>query len=266
MISIKQSKIFLLFSVLPLISIEIIGQTKNFNTENEYWFQGNLQLMNNEIIDGELNYNFVSQILRVRKPGKIENFIAENVVFFELQYEDGTKKTFYSLPYKDGTSDRDKPIFFSVVHEAKGVAILSRFIFELKDPNWLLENAVGLNNVPIVDPKFENVKEWIYLIDASGKITPYLEGKKSKSFNLSLAHDISNPDAYRIRSHDRKFEKSKSEEEVKQFKVIDKNALYEFTGDYFYDIEDFIDRNNLKSNTIKGLIKIIDHYSKIKDR
>ena len=282
MIAIKQPGLLLLFCTSLLVSFKSLGQFKNYNTENERWFPGTVRTMENETLEGELNYNFVSQALRLRQPGQIETLNAEQVIYFELEQENNAPKVFYSLPYKDEAFDRERSVFFSVIHEGKGIALLSRYLFEFKDNHWLLDpsNSTSTQTTdlqPVVtDLKIEKIMEVVYIANASGSIRPYLEGKKSKNFSLynlnyqerliEAAEEDEHPGKRELKYNEKKFKESKTAKEVKNFKIIDKNALSESTGAEFRRLESFIERNNIQLNTIEGLIEVVDHYSKIKGR
>ncbi len=269
MIHTRHCRLLLLFCSSLLFSLKVPGQFKNYNTENEYWSPGAIQLIDKETIEGELNYNFVSQTLRIRRSDQIETFNAREVLLFNLIQEDGNRKTFYSLPYKDEAFDRERPVFFYVIYEGKGIALLSRNVLEFRNTQLSDDPAAAFYILPTAN-KVESIKEVIYLANALGSIKPYLEGKKSTDFNFTPTYrsypTASSDGNYKLEHDEKKFEESQLENKVRKFKVVDKRLLSESLGSDFYKVEDFMKENNVKSNTVEGLVRIMDYYSENKDQ
>ncbi|MEM6524658.1 MAG: hypothetical protein AAF693_12725 [Bacteroidota bacterium] len=252
-----------------LVPNAIHGQFKNYNTENEQWFQGRIKLLSGRSIDGELNYNFVSQVLRLRESNNIEIYNAEEVLFFLLITSNDESELYYSLPYLDQDYGRKRAVFFKVLHETKKLAILSRLIFEFKDRNWPLDsnpNAANSLSIAPADYKVEKVQEVIYLADNKGTIRHYMEGKKSKSLSSTLGYDES---FYRaggksvLKYNDDKFKSSQVDRDVRKYKVIDKDIVLEFLDDEYYNVQEYIKENQINLSTIKGLIQILDFYEEL---
>ncbi|MCG8385041.1 MAG: hypothetical protein MJA30_05835 [Cytophagales bacterium] len=280
MIIVKRPSLFLFLGTGLLISFQSLGQFENYNTENERWFPGTVQTMDNKILTGELNYNFVSQALRLRQSGQIETLNAEKVMYFELEPGESTQKVFYSLPYKDESRDRERAVFFEVVHEGKGLALLSRHVFEMKEKRRPINNDPLSNNPPsFYLDRSESVTQVIYLANASGVIKPYLVGRAKKWTDFLLRNPHPNAMAmdpglqpgyeneeYNLKYNEKKLKESNADKEVKRFKFIDKNALSESIGADFHRLEYFIESNKIQLNTIEGLILVVNQYSKINNR
>ena len=168
-----------------------LSQFKNYNIENQQCFSGRVKLLDGETIDGELNHNFVSQVLRLRRIDKIEIYNAEEVLLFLLEKSDKEPDLYYSIPYMDQKNGRKRAVFFELLYENNELAILSRLIFEFKDRNWLFHANTNnpLSAVLPTDYKIEKVWERIYMANTRGTIRPYMEGKKSKNLSSTFGFD-----------------------------------------------------------------------------
>ncbi|MEM9391374.1 MAG: hypothetical protein AAGA02_12925 [Bacteroidota bacterium] len=262
--------IFLSVMLTSYVGIQsALSQFKNYNTENEQWFSGRVKLLGGKTIDGELNYNFVSQVLRLRKTDKIEIYNAEEVLLFLLEKSDEEPNLYYSLPYMDQEYGRKRAVFFEVLYENNELAILSRLIFEFKDRNWLFDSNTNnpLSTVPPTDYKIEKVWERIYMANTKGTIRPYMEGKKSKNLSSTFGFNEGSSRAdgkSTLKYNESKFKKSKADKEVRRYRLINKNVLSEFFDSEYYDVQDYINESNVELNTIEGLVEVFDFYANLK--
>lgn len=248
------STLFLIFSAFPLF-----GQFKNYNTENEKWFEGQIELLNGDKLNGQLNYNFVSSVLRMKEAADTIIYTSEKVLFFELYNETGEVKRFYSLPFDPGNAGRDIPTFFQVVFEDKEFALLSKHHLEYR------EKQISNQGQYYGTSKVEKVFEVLYVADANGNILPFLKRKKSameNNFDWDGRMFLDNQSG--LEYNDRKLESSSTAREVKKYKFVDKQALSQVLSiDKYGKMEQHAKKEKLKLNVRKDLIKALSYYSSI---
>ena len=232
-------------------------QFKNYNTESEFIYPGTIKLLDGEVIIGNLNYIFVS--------GVVTNIVdtitygAEQVLFFELKDEESqSKQQFYSLPYDVNNSGRNGAVFFEVLHENKQVAILSRHYVETKQRKRRVGAAVnGVGGFIPMNQRKEKVFQEIYIATKTGQIWPYLKVRKSTSIQYSLKQHAEY-------SENRKYEESKTDKEVSNYRITNDKVISDLCGRYYDDVQDFRVENNYQLNRVEDLILILDYYADIK--
>lgn len=251
-----KSTIAFLTLFLPLI---VCGQFKNYNTENEKWFDGEIVLLNGDKLKGQLNYNFVSSVLRMKEAGNTIIYTSEKVLFFELYNERGYVKRFYSLPFDPGNAGRDIPTFFEVVYEDKEFALLSRHQLEYSEKQiYNQDHHYGTSKV-------EKVFEVLYIADTKGNISPFLKRKKSAVDNsFDWDGKLISVDKPGLEYNERKLASSSTKKEVKKYKFVDKQALSQvLSRDKYEKMEQYRKEEKLKLNVRKDLIKALSYYSSI---
>ncbi|MTI20672.1 hypothetical protein E1176_06535 [Fulvivirga sp. RKSG066] len=238
------------------------GQFKNFNTENALWYEGNVLLLDGSTVEGQLNFNFVSGVLRVKQGGAPEIFTSEKVLSFEF-YKAGENQTFYSLPYDQGDTGRDVPTYFEVVYQLDNIAVLSRHSFEFSHKNFLAGNEYSNYSeddrlLDLAERK-ETIYQTIYLADNRGNIIPYLSKKKkaNRSYELFGFHEEG------IEYDERKFRESQLEKEVKVFSYVEKDALDKVVDDKLTHVKSFIKKEKLNPKTLEDLISILAFYNEL---
>ena len=233
------------------------GQYKNFNTEESIWRDGVIKLEDGQAIQGEINFNFVSDVLKVRQsedePGEIFN--PNKVLYFELK-EGDQKALFYSLPYDFNEDGRYKPAFFEVVYQNGKDVLLARHILEYKEDDFVNDPVLGYTH----NPKQEDVYRTIYLA-TGGEIVPVLKGRVKDFWSfifdrgMALGSDKYNESA--------KYSKSKTDKEKVKYKNILKEDLGMLFPDAYYDLKKFIKANKIDMDKVEGWKSIIDYKNQL---
>ncbi len=112
----------------------------------------------------------------------------------------------------------------------------------------------------------EKVYEKIYIANPGHGIILYMEGKKSVSreYFYSTRYQGATEQTYYKYNDKDKFKESQTEKERKRYKVLNKKAISMLTGSNYYDIKSYISEYAIKTNTIEGLIQVMDYYEKLK--
>ncbi|WP_185154262.1 hypothetical protein [Fulvivirga sp. M361] len=99
------------FLAVCSITSSTFCQYKNFNTEAAIWHDGEVQLSNGDMRYGQLNYNFIMNIVTL-KNDSLETYNPEEVQYFKFKDTLGaTLATFYSLPYDIHGTGRQGAVF-----------------------------------------------------------------------------------------------------------------------------------------------------------
>ena len=270
-------RIFVLLFLMSLnATYHVNGQFTNFDTESAIWYDGEIQLANGEEKYGKLNYNFISNIVLL-KSDKLGTYNPEEVALFKVKDSTGAMKaTYYSLPYDVYNTERQGAVFFEVVFEKGTTAVLSRHDLEVKNRNILLDpwqtvpaNTSQTNTGMPIYKKIEKVHHTLYIADMGSGIKPFMEGVK-KSYNWTsfifpdyTDYTTSYREAYKYQSDD-KLDQSITEKERKRYKILDKRTLSTFTNSHYDNVKNYISSNGIKTNTIEGLIEVMDYYEQLK--
>ncbi len=242
-------------------TIQLFGQFQNYNTENSEWYEGEVQLLEGGIVKGDFNYNFVSDVLRIKQGEKIKVISPEKILMFQLKGEN-QKKIFYVLPY-DWGQGRNVPTFFEVVHQTDEMAILSKHSMEFihKDffDNQVYKDYSKDDRVIDLAEKREKIYETIYLADSQGNILPYLTKKKTVTRNVELFGFYEEGVDYDNSSLNR----SNTEIQVEKYKYLDKDALEKTFQHNFNILKKYIKRQKLDTRRVKDLISVVEYYSSV---
>ena len=173
--SLTKHEIVLFTLVLTLISLASNAQFKNFNTEEQNWYQGEIHLNSGEIIKSYVNYNFVMDVVRHKNEKGIEAHNSRKVSFFTY-YDPHSKSTrkFYTLPFRADEFGRKVPFFFEALFESQNLAILSRLSLNENNQgvsdlaNFYLIQTTG-RSIKFREFRLEFVRENIFLADKKRK-------------------------------------------------------------------------------------------------
>jgi hypothetical protein len=212
------------------------------------WREGRVMLSNGNELSGLVRFDDNSGILTFQDGDISKTLIARSVAGFEF-YDEGTKKqrVFISIEYDDGLTT-SKFYFFEMLKETETFAILSKV-----DPIDVQMKSTG--SAPYLGPSGQHMPgttfrsteihqtETVFIMDANGGIKPYVR---------IFEREVSDLFGDRKRSRN---------------KFVDKKLLETYTGNYFAQLEDYAEKNDL-SFKIKGdLLKVIDYYTElIKDQ
>lgn len=235
------------------------GQFKNFNTEESIWNPGTIKLENGEEIRAELNYNFITGVLKARNSDKETGVVytANKVVYFELLAEN-KKLLFYSLPFDFEGMGHYTPAFFEIIYQNGDNALLSRHDFEYKERQHQSSNDYMVNAVALTVHK-EKVYRTIYLA-ANGEIYPLLRGKVDKSVSVNYEKDFGNS---KLEYNESRFEDSKTKREEVIYKSILKKDIGEIYPEVYYEMKDFIKDNKIDMDKVEGWKSIIDYKNRL---
>lgn len=223
-----------------MIPLEAFCQIKHFNTESEYWFDGVLYLKDGRSFNGDINYIFVNDLVRIRNSrGQIKTLVASNVSEFVL-FDSLEDRRFYALPYDVASNGIKVPLFFEALYSNESYSVLSRHVVKHKivDNRTSGQDFSGMGAVPV-----EKVYQVIYLADTQGKIMALLERRKSLRF-IHQSDYI--PNKVFSNYENAKFKKSATQKEVKKYcRAKDEKSTYENS---FLDLDliDITDQANFK--------------------
>lgn len=248
-----------------MISFEVKAQFKNYNTEKEIWKEGVLYPISGEKIEGEINYNFVVDQVRVRAPGREEQiFVPHSVNYFIV--EDSTEvQVSYSLQFDYLKKGNRVYTIFHKLFSNEHYMLLMKHITENEYKKFYQNNQLSVNTYGSTDGYFQNYYEEkviriIYIASKNGDIVPCLEKKvkRTQTYDwLSYVNPIgyhNNPTKYKSK----KLKKSVTDKEVKKYKLVDRQELKDFFGHYYFRLERYIEKNNLNIKTLDGLISALD--------
>lgn len=253
----KSTVFAILLSILGLHS-ELLAQFKNYNTEDQFWYDGTVVLNSGEALTGTINYNFVMDLVKIKSPdGEIKTLIPSNVSHFVLSDSSNTNN-FYSLPFDIYDQEKRNRTFFQEVYRNDHYMILSRHLIDIKN----VDMPVGANGIAVnFNITKEKVFQVIYLANMEGLITPCLERKKVVNNTLTgialmLGWDgsINKLPESETNYTERRLSKSNTETEIERYKLIDKDSFEDFFSEEYQSFDIFVESNDLDIRTIEGLI------------
>jgi hypothetical protein len=253
--------------ILFLLSLSANCQFKNYAKENTVWYVGSIHHEDGSVYNGKLNYNFISDIIKIQiNDGDEQIFTANSTLYFQFVVGSDTVK-YFSLPYDSKGAGHSRLSFYKVEYERRHDIIVSKNMFEHKENSYSNYNGNAPPNAP---PNFqhnsqaliigrENV-ERVTFINSKGKMHPVLNGKVDKDLDYY----------YTIGVPDKKIEKQilkinladtvilASSMEAKKYKLTDKNFIQSIYPDYNSELSKFVKSNKLKFKSIGDLITVID--------
>ncbi len=249
--------------LLPIINCNLtFGQLANYAVENKIWHEGTIKLENGQTIEGELNYNFITEILSYRSNGESHPYTARNVVSFILKdHNSNSRRKYYSIPISDPGEKFEKLVFFEVIYERGSLAILSRHFYKYQEREKTAIDPVSGMPISYGRTSKEKIKEYLYLADDRGHIIAYAKKIKDKnSFDTYASQAaIVGEDV----SQEAVFESKTTRSSDIRYQIVNSSAIEQITGAYFTEIEKFSKSNRYKLNTIDELIMFVDYYDSI---
>lgn len=253
-------------SVLGLILIYqgAFCQLKNFNIESSRWANGTIHLINGQTITGELNYNFITGILKYREKDSEIPYTANKVLYFLLSDTSNYfQQKFYSLPYTAEGTTSNAFVFYEVIYENSTAAILSRHEFKYKEKTYgrgfYPDPSTGTSYGLSVNTGTEKIKERLYLINNAGQLLEYAIGLKDKTTYLAglknsklNANDDGNSHVSRTQRNS-----------LLTYRIVDKDAISKITEGKFKEVKTYYRKNKINRKTIAGLTEILEFYSSI---
>lgn len=241
----KSLQSFLIISFLIIFTHFASGQLKNAVTENTLWYPGMVVLPDGQQVQGKINYNFITGIVRLQNSRSTEVFTADDVVYFLIQKDQGAEPTkFYSLPIKPEGESSAKQFLFEVIYETETIALLSRHYYKY---------MAGTESRTHFQSEMETVAEALYLASANSKIAEYATIIKDFTYS-KLSKKV--PAGY---------EESKTvKDEGLKYKLSGKKTLPEMTAPYYEKIKAYMKAEKIKGNTINEIRMILDYYENLK--
>ncbi len=246
---------FTLFIVFG--STLVIGQFKNYAKESLVWKNGMVQMDDGRVREGKINYNFVTETLKVKSQDEEKVYSANRIAYFELIDNDTT--TYVSLPFDSHENGYSRFAFFKIEYQNTENLILSRNVFSYKE-NRNVAPATGLTYGQI-NAKIEKVTRRIY-IGSEGKIFPVLIGKVNKLIGYDYGMQAPKKAELMIEQGEkyalRKEMDSRSEMEVKRYSLTDKNFVNTIYPQYKSQLNEYIKTNQLKFKSISDLVLVLE--------
>lgn len=235
----------------------VLGQLKNYITENENWYNGQALLADGTTLKGQFNYNFITDVLSYKSQKKSTPYSARTVRKFILKdIKTGLEKEYYSIPFSDESTKRKRLTFFEVIYQKENIAILSRHRYHYKERAIQDPNPYGVHASLGTRTK-EQVMEFIYLADDEGNIIEYAKIKKDKykdvQFDSGFFKREEEPEESYAES------KTNRTSEMK-YKVTNSHAISVLTKSLYPEIKKYIKRQNIDLQKIDELKVLFDYY------
>ena len=214
---------------LVLVNVSTLAQKPIKDLKLTAWSQGQLALNSGEMLKGELNYNYVVQIIRVKVDGKELAFNESQVAFFEYETDEG-KEVWKRLKLEQA------PRLYRVLAENQSVAFLSYLDIERDMRYYRAGDYHGSQFAPM-NPNEEAYREMVktraeayVAVTSNGKVTPL--GRISERPSRDLFTDNQS--------------------------TISKKRLIAFLENFDPTIRDFIKKEKLKMNQPADIIRIFN--------
>lgn len=248
---------FILFTLtFSLYNITAAQSQSDYADKNNVWHNGQIILDDGKVIEGDVSYNFVTQVLSHRDKSGSYSHNARNVSQFILQdKENDVSRKFYSLPLKLEGSYRPTYMFFERIHENNKVALLSRhvFVFKIKTTGYGDISNAGVVNVS----EIEEIYEVLYLANNEKKLVPYAKRQKDKTKYVSR---------YASRRQLRPYDEIKTlRTSDAKYKIFKRKNAFLILTDHENEIKQYIKANGASTGTIPNLIGLLDYYAEITD-
>ena len=217
------------FLALVLVNVNALAQKPIKDLKLTAWTKGQLALNSGEVLEGELNYNYVVQIIRVKVDGKELAFNESQVAFFEYETDEG-KEVWKRLKLEQ------VPRLYRVLAENQSVAFLSYLDIERDMRYYRAGDYHGSQFAPM-NPNEEAYREMVktraeayVAVTSNGKVTPL--GRISERPSRDLFTDNQS--------------------------TISKKRLIAFLENFDPTIRDFIKKEKLKMNQPADIIRIFN--------
>jgi hypothetical protein len=224
-------KKLLFFLLIFTISNNIFSQ----QNRNNDWYDGQLTLENNMIIQGLIQYDYQSDIVKIKTRDNIKSFTAKQCLIIEFFDEvRNQRREFFSLPYAIKESNYEVPIFFEVITFGEKITLLARQSIGTITERAMPGPGMGYGIYPPMGAMFtrEVELEAFYVLKGKNKIR-------------KLTDDSYLP-----------YTNSK-------FKNINKKILSDVTRDRDSELKSYIKKNKLNIAKRNELIRIIEFYNTI---
>lgn len=231
----------------------VFAQFNHYNTEKEIWNQGEVYLNSGEVLVGLVNYNFVTDQVRVDQNGDIQTFLPQRVSSFILDDTLGNLAQYVSLPFDLKNTGKKVPSFFLMVYRNSEYAVLSKYVITYAGGDFGGATA-GIGNASFkspLDQVTEYVSQQIFLADKSARIEVCLD--KSISTFMSVFWD-SKAEEYSGNT----LAKSVRYREVEKFNIPDKEAFQSFFREDYPTFSRYVKDQDLDLHYIADLITALD--------
>lgn len=222
----KYMKKYLLafFLIIPL---SLLGQNSKFI----HWFEGQVTLENKEKIDGIIQYDYTSDIVKVKRNEHIRSFTAKQCLMLEFFDENrNMRREYFSLPYAIKQSNYEVPVFFEVIIFGEKMTLLARQSIGVITERAFPAGGFGFYH-PFGSVYSREVEfEAFYILKSNNKIKKLTD------------------DSY-LPYHNSKF------------KGVNKKLFNELFKDREAEIKSFIKKNKLNTSKRSDLIKIVKYYN-----
>lgn len=273
-------KILAVFTLSLILVNPVFPQHKAFSKEHEIWLDGYAYLNSGEKVKGKINYNFVSENIRVQQGDEIKTLPANKVNRF-IQYDSTRQKiTYYSFPIsRKGKKSvinthiglkakNDQYSFLLVLHQNNKGALLSNLDINIKYTN---SGPGNVNGIPIgigFEKHKEKIEERIYFLDKRGFPIEILEGRLDKFKTVRVTHvtdaakyEKTNFNPNQTSNQESDLNNSLTLKDADKFSVSNKDFLEELDPRNYRKLEAYIEKNEVDIKTIEGLTQLIDYWA-----
>lgn len=221
------------------------AQYKNFNSENEIWRDGTIELMSGEVLSTSFNYNFVTDIIKI-KEGEVEKILTSDAVW---KFNFNGDSTYYSLP---NHALKSNLVFYKLIYEGKNYSVLSKDVLTTKQTQFYLVAIGGsVDRVPAVVNQ-ESVTRIIFVMDSEGKISPFMKGY--------LSNDLTLRTSSKIKYSDKKKEgKTMSSKKVNDYRRISYYRLKDIFKNQSKELRSYKRQNKLVFYNLSHLVSLVEY-------
>lgn len=217
---------------------------KNWELENESWYNGKIKLYDGKTIEGNLNYNFVTEVLNYDHGDIKGSVVPEQVVYFQIIDENDDTRLFYSLPILKNGQERWH--FLQKIYEKNGVGIFSHHGLELQTYEEFTAMSEVMNRRVV-----ENVMETIYLVSSTNGIIEFGNRKKEGIFYYGLVNVEVKRVGTTILEH----------KNDRNMKIKDADLIFSVLPQHRDKIKSYIKSEKLNLRILNDLIKVFAYYN-----
>lgn len=267
-------KILVAAALSIILFSSAFSQDKRFANEDETWLKGYAYLASGEKVRGFINYQFVTETIKIKSGNTTKTYPAKNIKQFSVYDSAGNKSDYISFSlvhtekpgFENGVYNaklRTRNIyeghhFLYVLYKNNRAAILANLDFEHETEGYTdqLSGVGGKGHK-------ELLKERVYILDKRSIPFPTLKrvvDKKNRQKGWNSHYKLKfDPRTGQLTN---KAERKLNDENPK-YKLVNKDFLEELDPRNHRKLEAYVEKNEVDIKTIEGLTQLIDYWAEI---